>query len=69
MSDEVEIVLRHLSVVRLEPGDVIVFRSPHPLTVEDTVRITEAFEAGFPGHRSLVVSDGLEVSVLRGLTS
>lgn len=69
MSDsEIEIVLRHLRVVRFEPGDTLVLRFPVALSVKCIHRIHESTRAHLPPDvRVLVIGDGGELSVLRGI--
>lgn len=62
---ELEIVLKHLSVVRLEPGDTLVFRSPHALSWEKIRRFQESVGPVFPNHLAIVLDQGMELSIVR----
>jgi hypothetical protein len=63
---DLDIVLEHLSVVRLEPGDKIVLRAPEKLTVDAVRNVREAALNAFgEAHEVLVLSGGMEMSVLR----
>lgn len=57
--------LEHLSVLRLEPGDTIVLRTDGmpPQEVADNMR--RFTEKHFPGHKCIVLTDGVEIGVVR----
>lgn len=62
-----EIVLEHLSVVRVQPGDTIVFRvSPdwRP-SFEEYQRVVDETKGAFPDNRVLVLTGGTELAVIR----
>lgn len=66
MSDpEIEIVLRHLQVVRIQPGDTLVLRFPGTLSLMYVQRIGEQFRTAFPDHRTVVITEGAELGVIR----
>jgi hypothetical protein len=54
-----------VEVVELCPGDVIMLRCPGPLSqaVADLLKVR--LEKDFPGHRCMVLGDGLSLQVLR----
>lgn len=54
-----------MSVLRLRPDDVIVFRSEHELDVEIHRELERGFRECFPNHRALVVSGFSDISVIR----
>lgn len=57
--------LEHLSVLRLEPGDTVVLRTSALLAETDAARMRQIMEEHFPGHRCIVLEDGLELGVVR----
>lgn len=63
--NETEIVLRHLSVVKIEPGDVLVFRSPNVLSLRQIEYLSEAVKREFPDVRCMVLSEGVELGIVR----
>lgn len=74
MNDATEIVLRHLSVVQLRPGDTLVFLHPGRLSNQTKAHIAETVrrlgtESGIPDLRRLVVEDGADLAILRKLPS
>lgn len=58
----------HLDVADIRPEDTLVMRSERPLTLEARSRIRETLEGTFPDCQVLVLSDGLELGIVRALT-
>lgn len=56
--------LREAQVVRLEPGDVVVFVTDLTLTPQDVNRIHATMDRAFPDNRNMVLSKA-ELQVLR----
>ena len=50
-------------VVKYEPGDTIVFRTPDRLSMEDAVRIRRTLGELFPGAQLAVVDSGADLEV------
>jgi hypothetical protein len=48
----------------LRPGDVLVLRSPEPLSQATVARITAFIENKFPGHKAIVLENGLSLGVM-----
>jgi hypothetical protein len=65
MTDPIEIVLEHLQVLRIEPGDVLVMKIPGCLSVAQHERLHAAFEEVFPGYKAIVIEDGADLGVVR----
>jgi hypothetical protein len=65
MSDEIEITIADLSRVALEPGDILLIRSPKRLTLQSVDSLKKAIREGLPGHRVLVLEEGLDLAVIR----
>lgn len=52
-------------ILRLQEGDVLLFQARQRLTDELSAAMGELIEATFPGHRSLVLEDGVELTAVR----
>ena len=68
MSEKIEAApewLEHLSVLRLEPGDIIVLRSPRMLQLDAVKRLSAEAQARFPDNKVLVLMDGVDIGVVR----
>lgn len=61
--DEVE--FESASVMRLQPGDVLVFRTAQRLSAEQCDRIGNTIEGLFPGHTCFVIEGGAELMAIR----
>ena len=62
----VEIVLEHLSVLHVEPGDVLVLRYPGILSDDAIHHLHESFRNVFgEGMKVIVLDQGMELSVAR----
>lgn len=66
-TEELDIVLKHLAVVRIEPGDTLVVRYPRSFAQQYAERLEKRLEDMLPGVRVIVLGDGAELSVLRGV--
>jgi hypothetical protein len=60
-----KVELPEVRILRLQEGDVLLFQSPLRLTDEEAAEMVERIQATFPGHRALVVENGVEVTVAR----
>lgn len=60
-----EVELPEARILRLQEGDVLLFQSRLRLTDEEAAEMVERIQATFPGHRALVVENGVEVTVAR----
>jgi hypothetical protein len=54
-----------ISLVRLQPGDVIVYRTDEVLDERQREAAIVYLQREFPGHRVLVVDAGGELQILR----
>ena len=61
----VEIRLEDLSVLPLEPGDIILVRLPGSVYEHDIVRAREHVKKHLPGHEVLVIPADVELAVMR----
>lgn len=67
--DPTEIVLEHLKVLRLEPGDVLVFRYPGRISTEGFGRLRTRFAEAFgEQHKVIALEDGADLGVVRFMT-
>lgn len=57
--------MEHLGVLRIEPGDVLVLRSGMSLSLDVVNDLQKSIERVFPGVKCVVLSDGLELGVVR----
>ncbi len=64
-STQLEIKTADLTVLSLQPGDVILLRVPMRITVEDAEHITKLLHDKLPGHKVMFLEGGFELSVLR----
>lgn len=62
---EVDEVLEHLKVLRLEPDDVLVFTHPTPMSAACADHIKKRLSEVFPGHRAVVLDQGSGLGVIR----
>jgi hypothetical protein len=67
MSDVRPEWVKSLSIVNLKPGDTLVIMCSHKIGAEGAQRLTEAFTHQFPGQRVILLDEGMELGVLRGL--
>lgn len=58
-------LLRHLRVLRLEPGDVLVYRFQGRMDRALIERVHEQLEQVFPGTCALVIDSGADLGVVR----
>ncbi len=63
--DGVPSVFDSVAVVRVQPGDVILFRSPDRLSGETRARIAKMMEAIFPANEIIVLEAEMDIAVLR----
>jgi hypothetical protein len=54
-------------VLKIEPGDVIIFSSPHSLTPEAMKQIQQGGRKSFPGCPVMVLADGLTITTARNI--
>lgn len=54
-----------IATLKLEPGDVLVIKSPKMLDAATCARIEEQVEAVAPGHRALVLDRGFDMAAIR----
>ena len=55
----------HLGKLELQEGDTLVVRSQYSLSQSNIQYIQESFEINFPGRKVVVLSNGLELGILR----
>lgn len=60
-----DVELPEVRILRLQEGDVLLLRAPKRLSDEEAATLVDGIEATFPGHRALVVEDGIELTVAR----
>lgn len=60
-----DVELPEARILRLQEGDVLLFQAPKRFTDEESAVMVERIEATFPGHRALVVEDGIKLTVAR----
>lgn len=60
-----DVELPEVRVLRLQEGDVLLFQAPQRLSDYEAATMVEQIEATFPGHRALVVENGVELTVAR----
>lgn len=53
------------TILKLEPGDKIILRCPKVLSDSAHMRLKEQVEEMFPGHRAVVLEEGLDIKVAR----
>lgn len=58
-------LLRHLRVLRLEPGDVLVYRFQGRMDRAFVAGVQEQLEQAFPGTRAVVIDSGADLGVVR----
>lgn len=57
--------LEHLSVLSVQPGDILVVRTRQMLSYKTVEWITEKLRALFPEHRVLILENDMELGVVR----
>lgn len=60
-----EFELPEAKILRLQEGDVLLFQAPKRLGDDEASTMVERIEATFPGHRALVIENGIELTVAR----
>lgn len=60
-----DIELPEVRILRLQEGDVLLFQTPGRLTDEESADMVDRIQAVFPGHRGLVLENGVELTVAR----
>lgn len=63
MTDEIRFV-GDMQKVTLKPGDVLVVTCSHPLTDNNAEYLRKYIAESFPGHKCLVLGDGLKLGVV-----
>lgn len=58
-------IFEAVKVLELQPGDVLVFRTPAPLSSEQIAQAKEFLSGMFPERRCLILDAGCDVEVLR----
>lgn len=53
-----------ISKIKLEPGDILVLRSPKPLSPEVAKRLQEMFAKLSPSFKTLVLDAGMDLAVV-----
>ena len=56
----------HLSVLQLEPGDVILLQSAEPVPLREGMAMRQWVEKQFPGHPFCILDCGWRLGVMRG---
>jgi len=60
-----DVELPEARILRLQEGDVLLFQTTKLLSDYEAATLVEQVEATFPGHRALIVQDGVELTVAR----
>jgi hypothetical protein len=58
-------LLEEARILRLEPGDVIVLRTPLRLSFEQIAELEEQVTDRFPSHKAIVLAGGMELTIAR----
>lgn len=58
-------VFESAKVIRLLPGDVVLFRCPQNLSDPVRERVAELLNELFPAHESIILDGGQDVAVIR----
>lgn len=58
-------IVGEISSLRLEPGDVLIFRTPDVLSDAQCRRLDESLRRVFPEHKVLLLEDGASIEVAR----
>lgn len=53
------------AVLNLQPGDKIILRHPRALSESACTRLTQQVEELFPGHKAIVLEEGLDIGTVR----
>lgn len=62
-------IIGDISKVDLQPGDVVVVKLARALTQAAGDKLAELVQPYFPDHQVLVLSDGIDLEVVRRVTS
>ena len=65
MPEENPLSVFESAVVRVRPGDVILFRCPQALSPAARERATGVLNAVFPDHETMILDGGQDIAVLR----
>lgn len=53
-----------ISKIKLEPGDILVLKTPRPITGDMAARLRDIFERLSPGFKTLILDQGMELAVV-----
>jgi hypothetical protein len=54
-----------IDVLRLEPGDSLVLTAKERLSIKQMNEIRDKFAELYPGHRVIILTAGMELSIVR----
>jgi len=57
--------ITEVQIAHVQPGDVIVYRSPTAMSPEDVTAVGDRLAEIFPGHQIAILDEGGELQVLR----
>jgi len=63
--EHIEWLGKHLEVLRVEPGDILVLSCEQTLTCAARSGLSAAMEARLPGHTYIILGPGQKVGVIR----
>lgn len=58
-------IVGEIGSLRLEPDDVLIFRTPDILSDENYRRLNDSLRKVFPGHKVLFLEEGASIEVAR----
>ena len=65
LPDPIEIqFIGDMQSLALKPGDVLVLKCPGKVSYDTAEKLRDMIETQFPGHKALVLDDGLELGVI-----
>ncbi len=57
--------ISEVKIMNLRDGDIIVFKSPKPLTQDIIDALIEQTQAHWPAHKVVVLEDGLDLEIVK----
>ncbi|KKK53758.1 hypothetical protein LCGC14_3091570, partial [marine sediment metagenome] len=67
-AEQVDAIEFDVGQLQLKDGDIVIARCPHQLSLEMIQRTQSHIEDLFPGHKCLILSDGITLTAVPGQT-
>lgn len=65
--EQPQFIMGHIPIEEIDENDVIVIQCKKQLSIQEREQITKYFKDNYPHREMLLLDDGLEIGVLKGL--